>query len=78
MMPLAHDTTAWIKEDLTLVDFAFPLSRKEEQEEQVQICAEGCEEEYITHIFQIHLEHNLCAINKIKQGQMVFNCGRQG
>ena len=44
---------------------------------QAQICAEGCEEEYITHIFQIQLKHNLSALNKIKQGQIEFNRGKQ-
>ena len=29
---------------------------------QAHICAEGCEEEYITHIFQIQLKHNLSAL----------------
>ena len=45
---------------------------------QAQICAEVCEEEYITHIFQIQLNHNLCLLNEIKQGQMELNCGKQG
>ena len=45
---------------------------------QAQICAEGCEEEYVTHIFQILIKHNLSAWNEIKQGQIEFNCGKQG
>ena len=47
-----------------------------EVSEQAQICAEGCEEEYITHIFQIQLKHNLSALNKIRQ--MEFNSDKQG
>ena len=42
-----------------------------------QRSAEGCEEEYITHIFPIQLKHNLSAINEIKKGQIEFNHGKQ-
>ena len=53
-------------------------SIQESQEKHAQICAEGCEEEYFTHIFQIQLKHNLSALNEIKQRQMEFNSGKQG
>ena len=44
---------------------------------QAQVCAEGCEEEYITHILQIQLKHNLSALNEIIQGHIEFNHGKK-
>ena len=43
------------------------MTKQGEEEKQAQICAEGCEEEYITRIFQIEHNHDFCILNGVLQ-----------
>ena len=45
---------------------------KQGYNEQAQICAEGCEEDRITHIFQIQCKHKLFS-KRVKKSQTELN-----